>query len=86
MTKISIVTISDGNTKALKKTLNSIDNQNYRNFKNLIVAKKKLKNLDKKYKKKNRFFYYRKKSSIYEAMNYGLIKSKKNFHYTLNLK
>ena len=52
MTKLSIVTISDGNTKALKKTLNSIDNQNYRNFKNLIVTKKNLKNLDKKYKKK----------------------------------
>lgn len=56
MTKLSIVTISDGKTKALKKTLNSIDNQNYRNFKNLIVAKKNLKNLDKKYKKKIDFF------------------------------
>ena len=84
MTKLSIVTISDGNTKALKKTLNSIDNQNYRNFKNLIVTKKNLNNLYKKYKKKNRFFYYRKKSSIYEAMNYGLIQSKNNFLIFLN--
>jgi len=84
MTKISIVTISDGNTKALKKTLNSIDNQNYKNFKNLIITKKNLKNLDKKYKKKNRFFYYRKNSSIYEAMNYGLTKSVNNFLIFLN--
>jgi dihydroxyacetone kinase DhaKLM complex PTS-EIIA-like component DhaM len=40
MTKISIVTISDGNTKALKKTLNSIDNQNYKNFKIIQVGGK----------------------------------------------
>ena len=84
MTKISIVTISDGNTKALKKTLNSIDNQNYKNFKNLIVTKENLKNLDKKYKKKNRFFYYKKNSYIYEAMNYGLKKSVNNFLIFLN--
>ena len=84
MTKLSIVTISDGNTKALKRTLNSIDKQNYKNFKNIIVTKKNLKNLAKKYKKKYRFFYYRKESSIYEAMNYGLIKSKNNFLIFLN--
>ena len=63
MTKLSIVTISDGNTKALKKTLNSIDNQNYRNFKNLIVTKKNLKNLDKKYKKKKIDFFITEKKA-----------------------
>lgn len=84
MTQIHIVTISDGNINDLKSTLNSIDGQNYKNYKNSIISKKKITNLDKRFKIKKRFFYYKKDSSIYEAMNHGLKKSKKNFLIFLN--
>ena len=74
MSKLHIITISDGNLLSLKKTLNSINKQNYKNFKNIIISKKSLIKIKKKYKK-NRIFIFKKDYSIYEAMNHGLKKS-----------
>ncbi len=74
MSKLYIITISDGNLSSLKKTLSSINKQNYKNFKNIIISKVNLSKIKKKYKK-NRIFIFKKNYSIYEAMNYGLKKS-----------
>lgn len=74
MSKLHIITISDGNLISLKKTLKSINKQNYKNFKNIIISKTNLAKIKKKYKK-NRIFIFKKDYSIYEAMNHGLKKS-----------
>jgi hypothetical protein len=82
--KINIITITNGEVNALSKTLRSIDKQNYKNYRNLIITSKKLNNLHNKFKTRKRFFFYQKNSSIYEAMNYGIKKSKKKFLIFLN--
>ena len=84
MKSIHIITVSDGNLKTLTPTLNSIDNQNYKNFKNFIISKKKIRNIKSKYKTKKRIFIFKKNSSIYEAMNCGINKSKNNHIIFLN--
>ena len=84
MKSIHIITVSDGNLKSLILTLNSIDAQSYKNYKNLIISKKKIKNIKNKYKTKQRVFIHKENSSIYEAMNYGLNKSKNNHVIFLN--
>ena len=82
--QINIITISNGEIEPLNRTLKSIDNQNYKNYKNYIITNTKLKKLNKKFETNKRFFFYQKNSSIYEAMNYGLKKSKKKFLIFLN--
>ena len=84
MKNIHIVTITDGNISSLNLTLMSIDKQNYKNYKNLIISKIKLKALDKRFKNIKRIFYYKKNSSIYEAMNLGLKKSENKYLIFLN--
>ena len=84
MKNIHIITITDGNINSLNLTLKSIDKQKYKNYKNLIISKVKLKALDKKFKNTRRIFYYKKNSSIYEAMNLGLKKSKNKYLIFLN--
>jgi glycosyltransferase involved in cell wall biosynthesis len=84
MKSIHIITISDGKLKPLKLTLKSIDNQNFKGFKNFVISKKKISNIKNKYKSKKRVFIHKKNSSIYEAMNYGLAKSKSNHLIFLN--
>lgn len=84
MSLINIITITDGKILPLRQTLKSIDKQNFKDFKNLIISKSKIKNIDKKFKKKNRLFIVREGSSIYEAMNYGLKKSKNKYLIFLN--
>ena len=84
MKNIHIVTITDGNINSLNLTLKSIDNQKYKNYKNLIISKVKLKALGKRIKNAKRIFYYKKNSSIYEAMNLGLKKSENKYLIFLN--
>jgi hypothetical protein len=84
MKNIHIITITDGNINSLNLTLKSIDKQKYKNYKNLIISKVKLKTLDKKFKNTKRIFYYKKNSSIYEAMNLGLKKSESKYLIFLN--
>ena len=76
MKQIYIITITDGNLNSLEYTLRSIDEQNVNYYKNLIISKKKLKKIKKKFIIKKRIFIYKKNSSIYEAMNFGLKKAK----------
>jgi glycosyltransferase involved in cell wall biosynthesis len=84
MKNIHIVTITDGNINSLNLTLKSIDNQKYKNYKNLIISKVKLQALGKRLKNAKRIFYYKKNSSIYEAMNLGLKKSESKYLIFLN--
>jgi hypothetical protein len=84
MRPIYIVTITDGAINSLKLTLSSIDKQNFKNYKSLIISKKKLNNLENKFKTKQRMFIYKKRSSIYQAMNEGLKRSKNNIVIFLN--
>jgi GT2 family glycosyltransferase len=84
MMPIHIITVSDGNINSLKITLQSIDNQDFKEFKNLIITKKKFRDLDKKFKTSKRSIFYKKNSSIYGAMNYGIKKSKNNSIIFLN--
>jgi len=84
MNPIHIITITDGNINDLTLTLKSINSQNYQNFKNIIISKTKIVDLNKKLITKKRLFYYKKNSSIYEAMNYGIKKSKNNYVFFLN--
>ena len=84
MNPIHIITISDGNIDDLTLTLKSINIQNYQNYRNIIVSKTKIVGLDKKLITKKRLFYHKKNSSIYEAMNYGIKKSKNNYVFFLN--
>ena len=55
MKSLNIITITDGNLIFLKKTLKSIDEQNYKNYKNML-SQKKINYLDNKFKKKREFF------------------------------
>ena len=84
MNPIHIITISDGNIDDLTLTLKSINNQNYQNFKNIVISKTKIIGLNKKLIAKKRLFYHKRNSSIYEAMNYGIKKSKNNYVFFLN--
>ena len=83
MQKLHVITITNGNIDELRFTLETLDKQNFQNYKNLIISNKKI-NIEYKFKKKNRIFYYRPDSSIYEAMNYGLTKSHNKYIYFLN--
>lgn len=84
MKPVYIVTITDGNIIPLEITLSSIDGQNLNNYKNLVISKSSLQNLNNKFKTKKRIFIHKKNSSIYEAMNYGLKRSKNNTVIFLN--
>ena len=69
---ISIVTIHKGDTDNLRKTLNSIDNQKFKNFKNYVISPFIPKSELKKFKKKYRVFIIGRDKSLYNAMNIGL--------------
>ena len=84
MNQIYIVTITDGNIYSLEYTLRSIDEQDFNYYKNLVISKKKLKNLNVKFKTKKRIFIYKKNSSIYQAMNLGLKRVNDNCVIFLN--
>ena len=47
---IKVISVSDGNEKDLKSTVDSVKNQIYQNYKHIIIAKK----LSKKFIKKNK--------------------------------
>jgi hypothetical protein len=84
MKPVYIVTITDGNINSLELTFSSIDEQDVHSYKNVVISKKSLENLNNKFKTKRRIFIYKKNSSIYEAMNYGLKRSKNNTVMFLN--
>ena len=69
---LTIITVHKGPINQLKKTLKSIDSQNFNCVQNIVVAKN-LNNYQINFlKKKNRLFILNKDKSIYDGMNLGL--------------
>ena len=62
MSLIYIITVSDGEINSLKKTLNSIDEQKYKKYKNIIISKNKIKLLNNNLNNPKRKFFYKKNS------------------------
>ena len=82
--EIVIITIHSGVKEELIKTLDSIDNQKIKPYRNIVIIKK-IKNFNfKKYKKKYRRFIIGKDTSLYNAMNIGIKLTKKNNIMFLN--
>ena len=81
---INIISVSDGNKKDLKKTIDSVKNQNFKKYKHFIIAKK----LEKKFLLQNKSnkikFIVGKDTSIYNAMNIGEKLTFNNFTIYLN--
>ena len=72
--KISIITPTLNSEKSIAFTLNSVFNQNYKNFEHIIVdggSNDKTLEIVKKHKVKKKIII-KKKSSIYEAINLGI--------------
>jgi hypothetical protein len=51
MKPVYIVTITDGNINSLELTLSSIDEQDVHSYKNVVISKKSLENLNNKFKR-----------------------------------
>ena len=76
--KISIITISLNSEKTILYTLNSVRSQTYKRIEHIIVdggSIDKTLPLIKKEKLKNLKLFIKKKSSIYEALNFGIKKA-----------
>lgn len=76
--KISIITVCLNSEKTILYTLNSIRSQTYKRIEHIIVdggSIDKTVSLIKKNKLKNAKFFIKKKSSIYEALNFGIKKA-----------
>ena len=75
--KVSIITPTYNSEKTIEDNIKSISNQTYKNIEHVIVdnfSSDSTKQLIEKYKDRNLKFY-EKKTTIYEAMNYGVKKS-----------
>lgn len=68
---INVISVSDGNEKELKLTINSVKNQKYNFYKHIIIAKKLSKKFIIRYKSRKIVFVVGKDKSIYNAMNIG---------------
>lgn len=72
LSNLTIVTINYDNLSDLVRTIESVDSQELKPYKHIIVSKKiKYKQITK-LKKKNRIFLLNKDKSLYNAMNIGL--------------
>lgn len=69
---LCIVTISNGNIKELRKTINSINKQIMQPDQHIVVCKNTNNYNLSIFKKKNRIFIINKDKSLYDAMNIGL--------------
>ncbi len=76
--KITIITPTLNNEKTIMDTLDSVSGQTYQNIEHLIIdggsKDQTLKIIENYNKKKVRIF--KKKTNIYQAINYGIQKSK----------
>ncbi|MBE0508158.1 MAG: glycosyltransferase [Marinospirillum sp.] len=84
MHKIVIVTISYVFDDALVRTLESIDEQSYREFSNVVVVSKCAEPETKDYHAAYRKFVLNEDSSIYNAMNIGLQSAEGDYVLFLN--
>lgn len=80
----TIVTIHKGDIDLLKKTIFSVDNQNNKPYRHLVISADLKLSECKKFRKKYRSFILGQDNSIYNAMNIGLQKTKKNYVLFLN--
>jgi hypothetical protein len=80
----SIVTIHKGDINLLKKTIFSVDIQSNKPYRHLVISTDLKLSESKKFRKKYRSFILGQDNSIYNAMNIGLRKIKKNYLLFLN--
>ena len=85
---ITIITISNGDTKELFLTLNSIDSQSIPPFESIVVASNTsndiIESIKQRFTKKYRKFIFNQDSSLYNAMNLGLLNTTGNHVLFLN--
>ena len=75
---ISIITITYNEEKYLEKTIQSVINQNYKNFEYIVIdgnSTDNTVNIIKKYKNNIDCYINEKDSGIYDAMNKGINKA-----------
>ena len=85
--KLSIITVCFNSERTIVDTINSVNSQNYKNIEHIFVdggSKDKTLSLIKKNSNKNKKIIIKKNSSIYEAMNEGIKKSKGDIIQILN--
>ena len=85
--KITIITVTLNSEETIRDTLNSVLSQTYKNIEHIIVdggSKDKTLDIIKKYPNKNKKLYVLPKSGIYEAINFGIKKSKMSYITVLN--
>ena len=85
--KISIITVCFNSADTIADTINSVNSQSYKSIEHIFVdggsADQTIKILKKNPNKKKKIFI-KKKSSIYEAMNFGIKKSTGEIIHILN--
>jgi glycosyltransferase len=85
--KISIITVTLNSAKSIAYTLCSVFQQSYKNIEHIIVdggSTDGTLNILKQHKIKNKKIYILKKSGIYTAINFGILKSTGDFIVILN--
>ena len=80
----TIITIHKGDINLLKKTIFSVDKQSNKPYRHLVISADLKLSECKKFRKKYRSFILGQDNSIYNAMNIGLQKTKKNYVLFLN--
>ena len=80
----TIITIHKGDINLLKKTIFSVDNQSNKPYRHLVISPDLKLSECKIFRKKYRSFILGQDNSIYNAMNIGLQKTKKNYVLFLN--
>jgi hypothetical protein len=80
----SIVTIHKGDINLLKKTIFSVDIQSNKPYRHLVISADLKLSESKKFRKKYISYILGQDNSIYNAMNIGLRKIKKNYLLFLN--
>ena len=85
--KITIITVTKNSEKFLKKNINSVLNQNYKNYEHILVdgnSTDKTIKIIKSYKKKVRFIKNKNDKGLYHAMNVGIKNTKGDIIGILN--
>ena len=85
--KITIITVTKNSEKYLKKNIESVLSQNYKNYEHIIVdgnSNDKTIDIIKSYKKKVRFINNKNDKGLYHAMNVGIQNAKGDIIGILN--
>lgn len=85
--KLSVITINYNNVKGLKKTIDSVINQTYKDFEYIVIdgaSNDGSIDIIKEYKSKIDYWVSEKDKGIYNAMNKGILAAKGNYLLFLN--